>query len=517
MKTFVCVACLIGSVAAVLAVPQRPADVRWPSEGPPRPLPAREVKFPPYEARTLENGLQVVAVLHHEQPVVSMRMLVRAGAASDPRDKLGLARLAASLLDQGTTTKTAREVNDAIDFIGGAIGAGAATDLTFANLVVMKDSFETGLRMLSETVRHPGFARDEIERQRQQALSTLKVSLEDPDVIATAVFERLVYGFHPYGLPQNGTPETLASITRDDLIAFHQRNFVPNNAILAIVGDVTAEEAFEGVRKVFGDWQRREVPRPQLPAPPDPTRRIVVINKSDSVQTEVRVGQLGIRRNHTDYMALNLALRILGGEGANRLHQLLRTQRGLTYGAKADMDALLETGDFQASTNTRSEATGEALRLMVDEFWRLQRERVSEREANDAKAYWTGSFPLTIETPDAIATQVLNVLFFGLPVAQLQSFRDRVNAVGADDIERVSRYYLHPDRLSIVLVGNASAFAPQLRSLGFGNFEVVEMDDLDLLSADLKKAGRGGGVGRQPRPRRAARASDPTRPGGARE
>jgi zinc protease len=517
MRAFALATTLVLSVAATLAAPQRPAATPWPSEGPPRPLPAREVKFPPYEVRTLENGLQVVAVLHHEQPVVSMRMLIRAGAASDPREKLGLATLTASLLDQGTTTKSAREVNDAIDFIGGAMGAGAGTDLTFTNLVVMKDSFETGLRMLSDTVRHPAFAPDEIERQRQQAISTLQVSLDNPEVVATAVFERLVYGFHPYGMPQNGTPETLASITRNDLLSFHEKNFVPNNAILAIVGDVTTEEAFEGVRKVFGDWQRRDVIRPPLAAPPDSARRIIVVNKPDSVQTEVRAGQLGIRRNHSDYMALNLTLRVLGGEGANRLHQLLRTQRGLTYGAKADMNTLLESGDFQASTNTRSEATGEALRLMVDEFWRLQRERVSEREVNDAKAYLTGSFPLTIETPDAIATQVLNVLFYGLPVAQLQSFRERVNAVGADDIERVSRYYLRPDKLSIVLVGNAAAFVPQLKGLGFGNFEVVEMGDLDLLAADFRKAGKGGTAGRPLRPRRAARLLESPLARGAQE
>ncbi|PYR35082.1 MAG: hypothetical protein DMF90_14885 [Acidobacteria bacterium] len=171
MKAFVMAAGVSLSVAALFAAPQRPAATPWPSEGPPRPLPAREVKFPPYEVRTLENGLQVVAVLHHEQPVVSMRMLIRAGAASDPRAKLGLAMLAASLLDQGTTTKSAREVNDEIDFIGAAMGAGAGTDLTYANLVVMKDSLETGLRMLSDTMRHPAFAPDEIERQRQQAMS----------------------------------------------------------------------------------------------------------------------------------------------------------------------------------------------------------------------------------------------------------------------------------------------------------------------------------------------------------
>jgi zinc protease len=474
-------------------------SVAWPSEGPPRALAAHDVQFPPYEIRTLDNGLQVVAVLHHEQPMVSMRMIVRAGAALDPPGKAGLADLAASLLDQGTTTRTANEMNDLIDFIGGEMGAGAGTDLTFVNVVVMKDSFETGLQLLSDMARRPAFAPEEIERKRRQTLSTLQVNFEDPGFIADSVFDRLVYGFHPYGLPQSGTPASLASITRDDLFAFHRQNFVPNNAILAIVGDVTAEEAFDGVKKIFGDWERRQVVRQPFIAPPGPTRRVIVVNKPDAVQTEVRVGHLGVKRSTVDYMPLNITIRILGGEGANRLHQVLRAERSLTYGAKADMDTLLESGDFEASTNTRSEATGEVLRLIVDEFWRLQRERVGERELSGAKAYMTGSFPLSIETPDAIATQVLNVLFYGLPVEQLQTFRSRVNAVTPDDIERAARTYLRPDRLSVVLVGNASAFLPQLRSLGFNNYEVVEMTDLDLMAADFKRAGAraaGGGGGR---------------------
>ena len=257
---------------------------------------------------------------------------------------------------------------------------------------------------------------------------------------------------------------------------------------------------------MFGDWQRRTLPPSQFVAPPEPTRRVIVVNKPDAVQTEVRVGHLGVKRNHQDYMALNMTLRILGGEGANRLHQVLRTERGLTYGAKADMDTLLDTGDFEASTNTRSEATGEVLRLIVDEFWRLQRERVGERELSDAKAYLTGSFPLTIETPDAIATQVLNVLFYGLPVEQLQSFRDRVNAVRPDDIERVARYYLQPDRLSIVLVGNAAAFLPQLRGLASPTSKSIEMDDLDLMAADLRSGQAGTRTGGDQRRRRARRA-----------
>ena len=466
------------------------AQARWPTEGPPRPLPARDVNFPPYEVQTLPNGLQIVAVLQHEEPAVSMRLLVRAGSASDPKGKLGLARLSASLMDQGTTTKSAQELADAIDFIGGAMGAGAGTDLSYVNMLVMKDSFETGMRMLSDMARNPAYAQAEIERQKQQTLSGLQVSAQDPDYIANAVFDRLVYGFHPYGLPQTGTIESLQGITRDDLRAFHERYFAPNNAILAIVGDVTADEAFATAKKVFGDWTSHEIVPEKYIEPPDPTRRVVVVNKPDAVQTEIRVGHVGIQRKHPDYMALNLAIRILGGEGSNRLHQVLRTERGLTYGAQADMDTLKESGDIEAETNTRTEATGEVVRLIVDEFSRLQRERVGQRELENAKAYMTGSFPLTIETPDQIAMQVLNVVFYGLPLEDLQNFRDRVNAVTVDDIQRVARTYLKPDRLSIVLVGNAGAFVPQLKGIGLPQFETVDADNLDLTAVNFQRTKR---------------------------
>ena len=245
-------------------------------------------------------------MLHHEQPVVNMRLLIRAGAASDPKDKLGLAHMAASLLDQGTKTKSATELNDEIDFLGGAMGAGAGTDLTFVNMVVMKDSFERGMRMLSDMARQPGFDPAEIDRQKQQTLSAARQPRGSS--VANSVFDRLVYGFHPYGLPESGTPETVGSITRADLLAYHQKYFVPNNAIFAIVGDVTAEEAFSTAKKVFADWEKRDLEPQKFIDPPDPTRRVIVVNKPDAVHTEVRAGHFGIPRKHPDYMAVNLAI-----------------------------------------------------------------------------------------------------------------------------------------------------------------------------------------------------------------
>jgi zinc protease len=482
---------VMAAVLAVVALGTATPDAQvpgWPMEPPPRALAARDVQFPPYEIRTLPNGLQVVVVLHHEQPVVSIRLLVRAGSSFDPPGRNGLATIAASLLDQGTTTRSAERIADTIDSIGGGLGAGAGSDVTFASAVVMKDSFDLGLELLSEVVRHPAFHEAELNRQRQQAMAGLKVGYQDPDRVASLVFDRLVYGLHPYGLPNTGTPDSLQSITVDDLHAFHRRFFVPNNTILAIVGDVSAPEAFQGAERVFGPWERREVEPVAVEDPPAPVRRLVIVNKPDAVQTEIRVGHLAIPRKHPDFMAMDLAVKILGGEGSNRIQRVLRSERGLTYGASADIQALKRTGDIAAETDTRSETTAEALRVIVDEFSRLQRERVHERELADAQAYLAGSFPLTIETPDAIAAQVLNALFYELPLSEVETYRERVNAVTPEDIQRVARQYLHPDRLSVVLVGNAAAFASRLKGVGFDDYDLVELADLDLTATDFRRA-----------------------------
>ena len=464
--------------------------VEWPSERPPRPLEAREVKFPPFQVRTLANGLQVVTVAHHEQPAVTMRMLVRVGAAQDPDGKGGLAELLAKLLDQGTTTRGAEQIADQIDSIGGAMGTGSGTDLTFVNAVVMKDSFTLAMDLVGDVIRNPAFAPEEIERQREQAVSSLRVSDEDPAYVASVVFDRLVYGFHPYGRPGSGTRDSLQRITQDDLRAFHRRHFVPNNMILALVGDIAADEAFAAVERAFGSWPRGEVPASTPLEPPPPTRRLVVVDKPDAVQTEIRVGQLAIPRKHPDYLAFDVAVKILGGEGANRLHRVLRSERGLTYGAEADTQAFKQAGDFVAETNTRTETTAETLRLTLEEIARLQRQRVFERELADAQAYLTGSFPLTIETPNDIATSVINAVFYELSLDEVATYRERVQAITPDDIQRVAREYVKPDRLSIVLVGNAKAFVSSLREVGFTDFDVIPLDQLDLTSATLRRETR---------------------------
>lgn len=479
------------AVALTLALTPALATAQaWPSERPPRPLEPQPVPFAHYELRTLPNGLVVVVVRQTEQPVVSVRMLVRAGSAQDPSDKGGVATMVATLLDQGTATRSAAEIADTIDFMGGGLGTGAGTDLSYANTILLQSNLDEGLQLLADIIRRPAFAPEELERQREQVLSGLKVSYQDPDYVAAAVEERLIFGFHPYGRPGNGTPESVAALTRDDLVAFHKRWYHPNNSLIAIVGDVSVEEGVAAVEKAFGDWQRGPVPFVQPVDPPEPTRRVVIVDRPGAVQTEIRVGQLGIRRDHDDYMPLNMAVKILGGEGGNRLQGVLRSDRGLTYGASADMDAFQRSGSIIADTDTRTDTTIEALKLTVGEFIRLQQEPVSERELGAAQAFLAGNFALTIETPDAIALKVLNALFYGLDLKDLPAYPDQVYRVSTEDIQRVARAYLRPSRLAIVLVGDAAKFVPELKKAGFENYEVVKLDELDLSAVDLKRAHR---------------------------
>jgi zinc protease len=428
---------------------------------------------------------------------VSFRLIIRTGSMQEPADRPGVAAFVASLLNLGTTTRSAEQIATTIDSAGGLIGVGAGNELSYINGAVIKDQTDLALGLVSDIVQHPAFSQNEINLHRRQALSGLQVALDDPDSIADMVFDRLVFGAHPYGRPSEGTPASIERITQSDLVAFHRTWFVPNNALLAIVGDLTAEEAFQAAERAFGTWARREVPLVKTPEPPAPARKVVVIDRPGSTQTEIRAGHLSIARTHPDYLPLDLTLRILGGEGANRLFGVLRSDRGLTYGASANLRAFKTSGIVIAETDTRSSGTGESLRLMVDEFARLQRESVHPAELQGAQDFIAGHFPLSIEAPASIAEEVLSHLFYEQSLSEIDTYLSRVARVSPADIQRVARAFLKPDLLSIVLVGDASAFISQLRAMGFNEFERIPLAELDLDSPTLRRSATAGAPARR--------------------
>ncbi len=462
--------------------------------GPP-PAPAKDVRFPSFEQKTLANGLRVVVIEQHEQPVVSLRMVLQAGKTFEPADKAGLANATAALLTKGTSTRSAQQIAEAIDRVGGDLGAAAGIESGFANAAVTSDQLDLGFELLSDIVLRPTFPQDELDRWRRQALSGLQIQMEDAGYLADMALERAVLGDHPYGRPGDGTPESLAGLTRDDLAAFHKRRYVPNDTIFAVVGDVKPADAFARAERAFGGWQKGETAAvPPVTANRRQGHRIIVIDKPDAVQTEIRLGQMGIAFRDPDLYAAEVYNSVVGGSASARLYEEIRRKRGLSYGASSHFIEPTQPGWFHASTFTKTETTVEALELALEVLRGLQKEAVPETELTAAKTYITGAFPLEIETADGIAGKVLEAMKFGYGREFLESYNDNVSKIGPAEVQRFAKERTHPDAMVIVLAGNASGFAAALQQK-LGAFETIPAAELDLLRADLRKPKEGASPG----------------------
>ncbi|HET9212952.1 MAG TPA: pitrilysin family protein [Thermoanaerobaculia bacterium] len=462
-----------------MAKPSTPAT-------PPPPAPAKEIRFPAFQEKTLPNGLRLVVIEQHEQPLVSLRMLLDAGKAYEPDGKAGLANATAALLTKGTATRSAQQIAQTIDFVGGHLDANAGTEAGYVDLSVTSDQLDLGFDLLADTVLHPTFPQDEIERWRRQAVNGLQIDQQDASYIATTAVTRLIFGDYPYGRPSSGTPESLAGLTRDDLVAFHKRHFIPNQTILAVVGDVKPADAFARAERAFGAWPKGAPSElPGFDVKPPAKTRIVVIDKPDAVQTEIRLGQVGIAYRDPSLFAAEVYNSVLGGNASARLYEEIRRKRGLSYGASSYFLEETNPGFFQVSTFTKTESTADALGLAFEVLRGLQEKPVPETELNGAKTYITGAFPLEIETANGIATKVLEAMHFGFGRDFLESYNDRISKVGAADVQRFAEMRIHPGQMTAVLVGNAAVFTEALKKK-YGEIEVIPATEVDFLRPDLR-------------------------------
>jgi zinc protease len=450
----------------------------------------REVHFPAFEQKALANGLRVVVIEHHEMPSVTIQVILRAGKAFDPAAKAGLSSATARLLREGTATRSSQQIAQAVDSIGGNLDTYGSLDSAGASMQVTSDQLDLGLDMLSDIVLHPSFPAEEVERWRSQALNGLRIQQEDAGYLADAAFDRAVYNGHPYGLPDGGTPDSVGSLSREDLITFHRERYIPDEAILAVVGDVKAADVFTRVERAFGAWprgQKREIPKVETVQRAKP--RVVVIDMPDAVQSELRVGQLGLAFTDPDYFVAEVYNSVLGGGSSSRLYQEVRSKRGLSYGAGSTFVKVLQPGSFQASTFTKTESTVQALEVMLDTIRAMGKEPVPAAELEARKTYLSGVFPLQIETPEGIAGKVLEAMKYGLGREFIESYRGRIDAVTADQVRSFAGQRIHPESALVVVVGNASAFLPELEKKQIGAVEVIPYQKLDLLRADLRKPG----------------------------
>ncbi len=461
---------------------------RMPAAGPARPF-----HFPQAATKTLANGLRVFVITDHRQPAVAARLvLTGAGYTQDPEGLAGVAEMTESMLTQGTEKRSAQEIAQAIDFVGGSLRAQAAPDSTYVTVSVVKKDIDLGMDLLSDVVLHPSFKKEELDRQQQQALSGLEVGYSDASYLATAVFPRIVYGASPYGLPGDGTPDSVRKFDRDALVHFHDTYYAPNGALLAFAGDITPAVAFVAAEKYFGGWPKKDLPAARMAVPePSSGLRIVVVDKPDAVQTQIRVGRLGIARNNPDYIPLYVTNRIFGGGYNSRLNTEVRINKGLTYGANSVFASNKFAGVFAAGTSTRTEATVEATKLIVDLIARMSNGEVTPAELNFARDYLAGVYPIQSETAEQVADRVLTVAEFGLPEDYNETYPQRIREVDAAAVKKMAGHYFDAKNLDLVLVGNASKFRDDLKkAFPTAKYEELPADQLDLLSPNLRKAAK---------------------------
>jgi zinc protease len=460
--------------AGVLAQP--PDRTRPPATGP-----APELKLPTVEKRQLSNGLAVWIVEMHEVPLVQLNLVVRGGSASDPPGRFGIASLTASMLAEGAGTRSALEIADAIDFLGGSLSTSSGIDSASVRLQVPVARLADALPVMGDVALRPTFPPEDLERLRRERLTSLLQARDDPASIASLAFSRVVYGpAHRYGTATIGTTEALKAFTRDDLWAFYSSVYRPDNATLLVVGDVAPDAVMPLLEGSFGSWQAPAKPAPPvtLPNRDQPARRrVYLIDKPGSAQSQIRVGWIGVARSTPDYFPLQVLNTVLGGSFTSRLNLNLRERRGYSYGAGSTFDMRLGPGPFTASAGVQTDKTAESLTEFFVELNAIL-EPVPADELERAKNYVALRFPGGFETTGDISRRLEDMVVYGLPDDYFAKYIQGIQAVTADDVQRTARRHIRPDRLAVIVVGDRQVIEPRVRSLNLGPITVMTVDEV---------------------------------------
>jgi zinc protease len=386
-------------------------------------------------------------------PIVVVRVSVPGGAVHDPADALGVANLTATLLTRGTARRTGPELDRAIEFVGGSLEAGAGSDGTTVTLSVLKKDLALGLDLLAEVLQTPTFPADELARKVTDIQAALRRSEQSPETVASRELSRLMFPGHPYGRPASGTVESVGRLTREQVIAFYERYYRPDGAVIVAVGDVTSGEIRRELLQRLAGWRVPPVPVASIPTPaptvPAEERKIV----RDLTQTTVLLGRPAIRQVDPDYFPLAVATYVLGGGSASRLYTRVREERGLAYSVYSSLLPGRYGASYLVSLQTRTDGVAEAVGLVRDEMARLGREPVTPRELDLAKSYLIGSFPLRLDTSGKLARFLGAVEESGLGLDYPERYKERIGRVTAADVQRVAARYLDPATFSSVLVG----------------------------------------------------------------
>ncbi|HEX8171851.1 MAG TPA: pitrilysin family protein [Thermoanaerobaculia bacterium] len=440
----------------------------------PAPAAPRPYHFPQITRATLPNGLRVLVAETHNAPLLSLRALVRSGADHDSLQTAGLASLTADLLDEGAGERDAIRLAEDVGLLGGSLGTGADWDASYISLDVLSRNGEPSVSIFADVAARATLPEDGLERVRAERLNEILQQRNEPAAIAGKRFANLLYGTGAYGNSVVGNADSVARIGIDDVRRFYAEHYLPNNSSVIVSGDVEASRTIELLTQTLGAWQPGpEPPRPTVTPRPVEGNRIYVVDRPQAVQSEIRVGHVGVPRSCEDYFAISVMNAIFGGVFNSRINLNLRERHGYTYGARSQFAFRRQAGPFVVAAPVRNEVTRESVAEMLSELRRIRSGDVETQELDDTKNYLMGVFPATVQTASDIAGRLLDMELYGLPEDYFDRYRENIAAVTADDIVRVARKYLDPDRMLIVIVGNAGEIREPLGTLGF---PVHEMD-----------------------------------------
>lgn len=435
------------------------------------------VKLPKPVEATLDNGLTVLVLEDHRFPVVNVSMQISgAGPIFDPADKPGLANLTAQMLREGTKTRNSRQIAEEVEKLGATLGATSGFGSTAVNITAtgLSDNFDHWFALMADVLVNPSFPAEDFGKLKTRQKTALMQQRTQPSFLSEERFRRVVYGNHPAAIFST-TPAVLDSLTPEMLAAWHRDRYVPQNAILAIAGDVKAADVIAKLKTALAGWKRTDY-KETLPANPKPATdgKIYLIDRPNSVQSTITMGNIAIDRRHADYVPVVVMNSIVGGGASARLFLNLREEKGYTYGVYSNFTALKYPGPWSAGGDVRTEVTEGAMTEFMRELNRIRDEKVPAEELEEQKRSIVASFALSLESPTQLLNYAIIRKLYGLPDDYWETYPSKIMAVTADDVQRVARQYVNPQTQQVVVVGDAKKIKPVLEK--FGTVVVYDAD-----------------------------------------
>ena len=435
-----------------------------------------KVKLPRPQQATLANGLQLMVLEDHSLPQVNFQIIIPgAGGYYDPADKIGLAQYTATMMREGTATRTTSQMAQELETLAAnvSVSTGLSTQSASISGGALTENFDRVFDIGTDILLHPTFPAEEWDRARPRLKAGLQQQRANPALLAQEHYARALYGSHPAGRVST-TAQMIDAITRDAMIEWHKTRYVPDHALIAFAGDITLADARKKVEAKLGAWKKAGVPAPTVEEPPAPSApKVVIVNRPASVQTLILAGGPSMRRQHEDYAALTVANRVLGGT-MGRLFRHLREEKGYTYGIGSGFSALNYRGDWSASTSVRTAVTADAMRDLMAEIAEMREKPVPASEFSDSKRAIEASFALSLENPASILNYYVQSWTYGFPADYWDTYSAKIAAVTTEQAQAAAKKYWDPARLQIVAVGDG----PKIAEI-FAKYGTVEMFDAE--------------------------------------